>query len=81
MSEDTILAAIAAIAALDSKVTTLDGKVTSLRVDVLERFERVENRLTAVQDDITVNMGRADRAHDASACGTSCGCSAPRLAC
>jgi hypothetical protein len=44
MSEDTILAAIAA---LDVKLTTFDARLTTFRVDALARFDRVENRLTA----------------------------------
>jgi hypothetical protein len=81
MSEDTILAAIAALDAkltthdakfasfdakftsLDAKLTTFDARLTTFRVDVLARFDLVENRLTALQDDIAVSMGRADRAH------------------
>jgi hypothetical protein len=30
---------------------------------MMERFERVENHLTVIREDIGVNMGRADRAH------------------
>ena len=35
-------------------------------MDVLDRFERVENRLSEIRDDMTVTMGRADRAHEAA---------------
>jgi predicted nucleic acid-binding Zn-ribbon protein len=55
-NEDPITAALA----------TLTAAFTSLRVDMLARFDRVETRLTEIRDDITVNMGRADRAHEAS---------------
>jgi hypothetical protein len=37
--------------------------ITAMRVAVMERFDRIETRLTQISDDITVNMGRADRAH------------------
>jgi peptidoglycan hydrolase CwlO-like protein len=35
-----------------------------LRIDVMERMDRLDNALTSIRDDITVNMGRADHAHE-----------------
>jgi hypothetical protein len=37
--------------------------ITEMRVGIMARFDRVEDRLSQISDDITVNMGRADRAH------------------
>jgi chromosome segregation ATPase len=34
-----------------------------LRVDLMARMERLENTVSGIRDDITVNMARADRAH------------------
>lgn len=48
---------------LSGETTRLGGEQIRLRIDMMERFERVENHLTVIREDIGVNMGRADRAH------------------
>ena len=51
MSEfETILAMLA----------TLERGQVSLRADIIGKLEKIENELTAIRDDIGVNMGRAD---------------------
>jgi hypothetical protein len=52
MSEQTILAAIAA----------LSTQIDSLRVDVMQRLDGHSNQLTAIRDDIGVNMAATDQA-------------------
>lgn len=37
--------------------------MTDLRVAVMSRFDRMEERMSQIGDDMTVTMGRADRAH------------------
>jgi len=37
---------------------------TKLRVDLMERIDRLENRLTTIQDDIGVNMGAVSTVFD-----------------
>lgn len=48
---------------LSGETSRLGGEQIRLRIDMMERFERVENHLTVIREDIGVNMGRADRAH------------------
>jgi chromosome segregation ATPase len=48
-----------------TELTHVQAEQTRLRVDVLDRFDRMETKLTAIREDITVNMGRADTAHRA----------------
>jgi hypothetical protein len=48
------------------ELTHVQAEQTFLRVDVPDRFDRMETMLTAIRDDITVNMGRADAAHRAT---------------
>jgi hypothetical protein len=60
MSDDPMQTVLAALARLEA------GQI-SLRVDLMARMDRLENRITAVQSDIAVNFGAADtvkRAHD-----------------
>jgi hypothetical protein len=52
MTEQTILAAIAALSA----------QIDSLRVDVMARLDGHGNALTAIRDDIAVNMGATEQA-------------------
>jgi chromosome segregation ATPase len=62
----------ASVTDLQASVTALRGTMatrddlTALRVAVWERFDRVEARINQVRDDVTVSMGRADRAHGAA---------------
>jgi len=62
----------ASIRDLEASVTAIRGTMatrddlTALRVAVWERFDRVEARISQVRDDVTVSMGRADRAHIAA---------------
>ena len=62
MSEDPLLAALIRLRdPLDAVATKfheeLRDELMKLRVEMMGRFERVENRLTVIQDDIAVNMG------------------------
>lgn len=68
MSGDPVLAALARIengltdlggrlTELEDRQTRLEEGQTKLRVDLMERMDRFENRLTTIQDDIGVNMG------------------------
>ncbi len=52
------------LAALRKDVTTLQQGQTALRVDLMERMDRLQDSISACRDDIGVNMARADRAHD-----------------
>jgi phage shock protein A len=54
------------VGALEGRMTTMEGKITTLRVDLMARLDRHEDALSAIRDDIAVNMGRADRAQDAA---------------
>jgi chromosome segregation ATPase len=51
---------------LEARQTALEDSQTSLRVDVMARMDRLENRLTEIRDDISVNMGSTRRAHEAA---------------
>ena len=75
MSDDRVLAALAQLVEgqtklgdrltkLEDRLTKLEDGQTKLRVDVMARFERVEDNLSEIRDDINVNMHRADRADD-----------------
>ena len=62
MSDDPLLAALIGLrdrldAVADEFHEELRDELTKLRVEMMGRFERVENRLTVIQDDIAVNMG------------------------
>ena len=63
MDEDRILAAIADIRReqrLD--LADLRTEATTFRTQVMDRFDRIEGRLTELRDDVTVNMGAASTA-------------------
>jgi len=64
MSDDSILTALAR---LESRLVRLEDGQTALRVDVMARMDRLENKLTEIRDDIAVNFGATDtvkRAND-----------------
>ena len=61
VSDDSVLAALAR---LEEGQTKMREELTQFRVDVMARFERVEDNLSEIRDDINVNMHRADRADD-----------------
>jgi uncharacterized coiled-coil DUF342 family protein len=46
--------------------TNVRGEITELRVAVMGRFDRMEERFSQMADDVVVGMGRADRAHKAA---------------
>ncbi len=54
------------VTTLRTDVTTLRTDVTTLRTEVMARIDRLQNTVTTIRDDITVNMGRADQAHRAA---------------
>jgi len=47
-------------------VVQVEASIPSLRIDLMSRMERLENRLTEIRDDIGVNMGAVDQAHRAT---------------
>jgi predicted nucleic acid-binding Zn-ribbon protein len=47
---------------LESGQSLMRSELTTLRVELMARMDRLQNTLTLVQDDITVNMGAADAA-------------------
>ncbi len=51
---------------LEQRFDKLEAGQTQLRVAVMDRIDRLENALSEIRDDIGVNMGRADRAHQAA---------------
>jgi len=53
-------------ASLSGRMDRIDDAATSFRVAVMERFDRMETRFTEIRDDITVTMGRSDKAHEAA---------------
>jgi len=52
------------VASLKTGFASMQESQTSIRVEVMARMDRLQNSLTAIRDDITVNMARSDRAHD-----------------
>jgi len=76
MSDDALSMILAAMIRLEDKMTRLEDKVerletgqvelrgemTAMRVDVMLRLDRHENRLSDIRDDIAVSMARADQA-------------------
>ena len=55
------------VASLRADVGRFDVKQTSLRVDIMERMDRLQNSLTDIRNDISANFGSADavkRAND-----------------
>ena len=53
-------------AKLENAQARLEESQTQLRVELMSRMDRLQNTLTGIRDDIGVNMGRADRAHEAA---------------
>ena len=73
MSGDALGAILTMVTALQESVARLERSTEKLergherlRVDLMERMDRFDNALTSIRDDITVNMARADRAHEAA---------------
>ena len=46
-------------------IDTMRASQTTLRVDLMARMDRLDNRITGIHDDIIVNMGRVDHVDDA----------------
>jgi chromosome segregation ATPase len=46
---------------LGTDMTGLHGSVDRLRGDMMGRMDRLQNSITSLQDDVTVNFGHADR--------------------
>lgn len=78
MSGDALAAILTMVPALQESVARLERTTEKLessqeklqrgqdrlRVDLMERMDRFDNALISIRDDITVNMARADRAHE-----------------
>ena len=58
MSDDPVLTALAR---LEAGQAALRADLLAARADLMERMDRLQNAILAMQDDITVNFGRADR--------------------
>lgn len=41
-------------------MSAVESSQTSLRVDIMDRMDRLENALTGIRDDVVVNIGAAD---------------------
>ena len=72
----TVDPASAILAALQEGKERYVEALERLRIDLTGRFDRVEQAITAIRDDITVTMRLADRAQEA-ADHTRAGLSAP----
>ncbi len=55
------------LASLQTGQSSLHNDLTSLRVDLMQRMDRLQNASAAIRDDVGVNMARTERAHDAVA--------------
>jgi hypothetical protein len=54
---------------LDTGLSSLEAGQAKLRIDVMERIDRLQDTVTAIRDDIVVNFGATDavkRAHDST---------------
>jgi acetyl-CoA carboxylase alpha subunit len=64
MDENAILAALSRLeagqASVESRLTSVEAGQTRLRVDLMERMDRMENKMTALRDDMVVNLGSND---------------------
>jgi hypothetical protein len=58
MSDDPVLAALAR---LEAGQASLRGDLTLLRVELMERMDRLQHSVDLVKDDVTVNYGSGDR--------------------
>nr|WP_294517188.1 hypothetical protein [uncultured Rhodopila sp.] len=47
---------------LEGKHDSLRDELIKTRADIMERIDRLQNAVTAIQDDIAVNMGAVDSA-------------------
>jgi len=52
---------------LEAGLARLEAAQTSLRVDLMARLDRVQDSVTAVRDDVGVNLAQSERAHEAIA--------------
>ena len=77
MSDDPIIALLNGIndrlgrmekglASLEARMTVLDQGQTTLRVDLMARMERLDDQVTLIREDITVNIGAADSVRTAN---------------
>ena len=51
---------------LEGKQDGLREELFKTRADIMERIDRLQNAVTAIQDDIAVNMGAVDSARQAN---------------
>jgi hypothetical protein len=45
---------------LDTRIDDMEAGQTAVRVELMARMDRLQDSLTAIRDDIGVNMGAAD---------------------
>lgn len=57
MSDDPIMSALADLKAGQSGIR---DEITRTRANIMERIDRLQDAVTAIRDDIAVNMGAAD---------------------
>lgn len=50
------------VAGLDTRVAALNSAFTGLRTDLMDRMDRLQDSITAMRDDIAVNMAAVERA-------------------
>ncbi len=58
MSDDPILAALARLEAGQGR---LEAEQTRLRVDLMDRMDRLQHRMQELDDHLTLGLGNADR--------------------
>jgi methyl-accepting chemotaxis protein len=72
MSDDPILAALARLEAGQVALRHAVGdlatrtELSEVRVAVMQRIDRLQNTVTAIRDDVAVNLGAADAAQRAN---------------
>jgi len=49
------------VSRLDGNLSRLDEKLDRTRADLMARMDRLQDAMTALRDDVTVNFGIADR--------------------
>lgn len=67
MSDDPVLMALAQLGSeLRGDSAAIRADLTTFRTDLMARLDRMQDSITAIRDDIGVNMGAADNAKEAA---------------
>ena len=48
------------VSSIISKVSSMDSEISSIRADIMARLDRHQDRLTAIREDMFVNMSRSN---------------------